>query len=68
MREWISVHHHLPPIGLRVLVYVPDNNIANIKIDIDCITGYTKEPWERYVAKFITHWMPLPEPPKGAAE
>ena len=66
--EWISVKDRMPKIGERVLVYdtfwrdvyilclmqnVNDGNIRWYNRD----TGW-------YVGDDVTHWMPLPEPPK----
>lgn len=65
-QEWISVKERLPKNNLaRVLVFLKDDEftrpIGFNKIDTDrCIDG----KWARW-GKYVTHWMPLPEPPKG---
>lgn len=64
MSEWIGVRDSLPDIGKRVLVYVCR---GDAKIDIDMLDpDYvdTPEPWFTYCKDAITHWMPLPKPPK----
>lgn len=62
MAEWISVKDRLPENDERVLVCL--NNVAsamcNGKIDTD---RFLKNGWVRW-NKYVTHWMPLPEPPK----
>lgn len=62
MSEWVSIKDQLPPSSGEVLVYeagvfdlVEMSGYIN-----DCLSGDTYDPC--YDA--ITHWMPLPEPPK----
>lgn len=63
--EWISVNDRLPKNGLaRVLVFLQDDeftkSIGFNKIDTDrCVNG----EWVRW-GRHVTHWMPLPKPPK----
>lgn len=68
--NWISVKDQLPPINTNVILYdgsevfSGDMNInfegkqywGNQPCDGMCYGWYKKNP--------ITHWMPLPEPPK----
>lgn len=62
--EWISVKDGLPQINTAVLVYIDEYGI--------CIDFYTvdynnpKKPFFAYRGNRVTHWMPLPEPPKEA--
>lgn len=64
IQRWVSVDERLPEEGTDVLAYqnrgeetrvVPANYGCGIWFDccLDC------------AADSITHWMPLPEPPKG---
>ena len=74
VQEWISVEDKLPPHNHDVLVYRPD---MAMKILVDNYYGYYGEDdaeWHEGWAKYgkdihnnplITHWMPLPQPPKG---
>ena len=74
VQEWISVNDRLPPHNHDVLVYRPD---MAMKILVDNYYGYYGEDdaeWHEGWAKYgkdihnnplITHWMPLPQPPKG---
>ena len=59
--EWISVEERLPEVRQRVLLYSHHDGVN---------TGYRADEIGRfYVDKSYpyrpTHWMPLPEPPKG---
>ena len=59
--KWISVEDELPPVGEKVLVRA--NNVTLVAF-IDC-----EDVWHRGTITFrlpgaVTHWMPLPEPPK----
>ena len=72
--KWIPVTERLPPYNHDVLVYRP--NMA-MKIIVDSYNGYYGEDdgewyegWVKYGKDIhnnpiITHWMPLPELPKG---
>lgn len=60
MSEWISVKDRLPDIGIEVLVYLSSYNGGSIRTD----QRYTNQSWMWYEDYDITHWMPLPEPPK----
>lgn len=64
--EWISVEDRLPEIAKMVLVYT-----KNGVIDTAWRTGFSipQGKWDTYSGAIygndkITHWMPLPEPPK----
>lgn len=62
MSEWISVIDKLPSEAGVVLVYVDYKDLSyNIFIADFYTRGnvFCKCP----DAKYITHWMPLPEPP-----
>ena len=65
--EWISVDEALPEEDTRVLVYLniqkTDANIYTF-FDTDRILDGKWIRWRGY----ISHWMPLPEAPKGGAE
>ena len=62
--RWVSVTERLPEDGSDVLAYVDNSRITAV--------NYYKETWQDCVTGrlylmeegFVTHWMPLPEPPK----
>ena len=54
VQEWISVAKRLPDIGVEVLVYS-----ENFGIHVDYYDG------DAFGYFHVTHWTPLPEPPKG---
>ena len=59
MSEWISVYDRLPERLKEVLCYFEDD----ARIDISWIHSYTQFMYEDIFGK-VTHWMPLPDPPK----
>lgn len=62
--KWISVEERLPHVSDEVLCYIKEYD----SIDIYYYTGTDEWDNDRYCGstKYIgvTHWMPLPEPPK----
>ena len=63
VQEWISVKDRLPEdYKQRVMVIcIGDYPIGYPKIDTD---RYVRGHWVRN-GIYVTHWMPLPQPPKG---
>ena len=61
VQEWISVKDRLPDENVRVLVCFRFTDYSKIEMDTDRIE---KGLWYRW-SKYVTHWQPLPEPPKG---
>lgn len=66
--EWISVKDRLPEEGTLVLTYGP-NGIPTYKVDykIDFPAENPPYVWGNQLVdeyEIVTHWMPLPEPPK----
>lgn len=61
--EWISVNDKIPQEGTRVNVYHTDG-VVRIGMVINGRFGSVlNKDLER---ADVTHWMPLPEPPKDA--
>ena len=60
MPKWISVEDDIPTDDRDVLAWVYNEGITIAWFD-----GYTGE-WQVYGSYYgdVTHWMPLPEPPK----
>ncbi len=66
MAEWISVKDRLPSeAGQYLVAYHPcvwENVLDEVRIGIDSFRG--KNCWAQKKYQRVTHWMPLPEPPK----
>lgn len=80
-QEWISVEEKLPENDWGkhwkerkyYLVYTKPSGLMNV-----AVFGYKEHEWwidqnsscvlDKSNYKEVTHWMPLPEPPKGGAE
>ena len=65
-RGWIPVMERLPETpGEYMVAYHPcywDRVHDEIKVGLDSFRGKTS--WAKKKYKRVTHWMPLPEPPK----
>ena len=66
VQEWISVKDRMPEQNIRVLVWMQDNEEEYTQIDTDrwSCTMEQGYHWIRW-GNNVTHWMPLPKPPKG---
>ena len=65
VQEWISVDDRLPEPWKQVLIYsLHDFCESAVYIGVP---GKWRVTWnhEMLDADSVTHWMPLPEPPKG---
>ena len=66
MAEWISVKDKLPEVGVKVLVYSAENkNDYEVGAYSDTYRGFFVR---RFWYENITHWQPLPEPPRTPKE
>ena len=68
VQEWISVKDKLPKSkGQYIVAYHPcywnDVQENTICVGMDSFMGKTR--WAKNKFQRVTHWMPLPEPPKG---
>lgn len=58
---WISVKDALPEVYVAVMVYCPDTKMTR-KIEIDYLERlHWSDEWKHGP---VTHWQPLPGPPK----
>lgn len=69
MSNWVSVKDKLPEHGVRVLAHTGTffQSYCVAKLDRDFGTLNSPVFWDTSTGLFIddvTHWMPLPEPPK----
>lgn len=68
--EWISVDDILPEVGATIDVFVPDvGRETCVTLSAISATGPVFFSWDSYWDRWgeihhITHWMPIPEPPK----
>lgn len=65
--KWISVEERLPELNQGVLIYFKGYITGGHIIKVDHLIKYHNNPAEwKYTQGLskITHWMPLPEPPK----
>lgn len=63
--KWISVEDRLPDAGDRILIAVRLHNHEPVQLDEVLEDGdgiYLDSSYE--FGSDVTHWMPLPEPPK----
>ena len=59
--EWISVESRLPERGQKVLYYFDVTGVsAGQYLGDNCFGGKLG-----FLCGDVTHWMPLPEPPKS---
>lgn len=62
--QWISVEDRLPEYAEDVLVYFSGDGIETPRVDKTCRLYNMGFLLEGVYGK-VTHWMPLPDPPKG---
>ena len=68
--KWIPVTERLPKLetyiySVDVLFYVPYDSIYVGYVNLETGTWKCRHSRELFAAGKVTHWMPLPEPPKG---
>ena len=64
MTEWIKCIDRLPKDGERVLVYEISELTGDHTIHIEYLYHEDEDDSQFEDGKGVTHWMPLPEPPK----
>ena len=66
VQEWISVDDRLPEVGGYVVCIAKRNPFSRFMPMVARIekNGWVNPITEQYISE-VTHWMPLPEPPKG---
>ena len=66
VQEWISVKDRLPEAGGYVVCIAKSNPFSRFMPMVARIekNGWVNPITEGYISE-VTHWMPLPEPPKG---
>ena len=66
VQEWISVDDELPEVGGYVVCIAKRNPFSRFMPMVARIekNGWVNPMTEQYISE-VTHWMPLPEKPKG---
>lgn len=59
---WIPCNERLPKCKEPVLICIYNSEMVVATLDDDKIGFSTDDTWTH--RKYVTHWMPLPEPPK----
>lgn len=62
IQKWIPVTERLPEQGKCVLIYSDTGKVAEGQYTVT--QDWTQFRWSAKNV-IVTHWMPLPEPPKG---
>ena len=65
VREWISVKDRLPEEKVNCIVYYKHAYCDNDDYWAIGICFYNGEKFQFDPAYKVTHWMPMPQPPKG---
>ena len=66
VQEWISVYDELPEVGGYVVCIAKRNPFSRFMPMVARIekNGWVNPITEQYISE-VTHWMPMPELPKG---
>lgn len=69
--KWISVNERLPIVGDKVIVAIKDE--SGDSAFVYTYTGWYSGNGKKWIVdddfnNYVTHWMPLPEPPKEETE
>lgn len=66
VQEWIPVYDELPEVGGYVVCIAKRNPFSRFMPMVARIekNGWVNPITEQYISE-VTHWMPIPHPPKG---
>ena len=66
VQEWIPVTDRLPEVGGYVVCIAKRNPFSRFMPMVARIekNGWVNPITEQYISE-VTHWMPIPQPPKG---
>jgi hypothetical protein len=62
--EWISVKDRLPEKSVPVLICANGHRVTAYYDKVKKVFRLTEDEDLYYLANYVTHWMPLPDPPK----
>jgi uncharacterized protein YaeQ len=64
LNNWISVRTRLPDRNTNVLAWIKCGTSEYVFIETASGDPSECSGWKHYNKDQVTHWMPLPEPPK----
>ena len=65
VQEWISVTERLPELGERVICTDGYAVFEQYRVELSCVYGMWDRGGLKSPMQEVTHWMPMPQPPKG---
>ena len=65
VQEWIPVTERLPEWGERVICTDGYAVFEQYRVGLSCVYGMWDRGGSKSPMQEVTHWMPLPQPPKG---
>lgn len=65
MNEWISVKDRLPEKSASVLICATGHRVTAYYDKVKEVFRLTEDENLYYLTEYVTHWMPLPEPPES---
>ena len=64
VQKWIPCSERLPEAGMPVLIYGCRHRVTAYYDNCKNLFRLTENDNLYYIAEYVTHWMPLPEPPR----
>ena len=65
VQEWIPVTERLPELGERVICTDGYAVFEQYRVELSCVYGMWDRGGRKSPMQVVTHWMPIPNPPKG---
>ena len=62
--RWIPCSERMPEAGTPVLIYACKHRVTAYYDNCKNLFRLTENDNLYYIAEYVTHWMPLPEPPE----
>lgn len=63
MKDWISVHDRIPPLGEYVLIGSATHDSVASARRVNSGMWMVASSNHPVINREVTHWMPLPDPP-----